>query len=323
MSMPGGGSGMNPLVSNNLMSNEWMESRIQQNRDVEARRSSESQSQWMSGGTNDDNSKRLLMELLHQKPAIQPTEPLDINSGPNRPFGVGSYGLNPGGRIDDTLEGFKGNEESLHPMNALGAEIHESMLTQQGGFTALHHRNNSLGIGGYMDNIGVGAPDSFSLDAEDRMTATSQRPENILLKRPPVPRAASSHEALSELLSKSDVRGRSVPTIISLEGGRREAGGNIANQVTENTADIRFRRTSSWSEADVAETASFSDMFKSNNARKSDNHASAGALESADGQGGKTGKKKGKKGRQIDPALLGFKVTSNRIMMGEIQRIDD
>lgn len=74
----------------------------------------------------------------------------------------------------------------------------------------------------------------------------------------------------------------------------------------------------------MAETASFSDMLKSN-AKKAaplpDNHAAA--LESADGQGGKIGKKKGKKGRQIDPALLGFKVTSNRIMMGEIQRIED
>uniref|UniRef100_A0A2N9IEK7 Uncharacterized protein n=1 Tax=Fagus sylvatica TaxID=28930 RepID=A0A2N9IEK7_FAGSY len=31
----------------------------------------------------------------------------------------------------------------------------------------------------------------------------------------------------------------------------------------------------------------------------------------------------GKKGRQIDPALLGFKVSSNQIMMGEIQRLED
>lgn len=50
-----------------------------------------------------------------------------------------------------------------------------------------------------------------------------------------------------------------------------------------------------------------------------------GGLESAadSSQGARSGKKKGKKGRQIDPALLGFKVTSNRIMMGEIQRLDD
>ncbi|XP_021997226.1 protein ESSENTIAL FOR POTEXVIRUS ACCUMULATION 1 isoform X2 [Helianthus annuus] len=338
LSMPGGGAGMNPLVSNSFrrshgdvmeeqMSNEWMESRIQQlhinneiqKRDMEARRSSEGQSQWMSGGTSDDNSKRLLMELLHQKPSNQPIEVLDTNSGlnQNHPFGVGSYGLNSGVRVDDTVVGFKVNEESLNPismMNGLGAETQESMVTQQGGVTAVDHRHNSLGIGGlYMDNTGVGLPDFFALDAEDRAAATSKRPENILLKRPPVARAALSHEALSELASKSDVRGRSVPTIISPEGGRREAGGSAANQAID---DVRFRRTSSWSDADVSETASFSDMLKSNNTKKAD-------VESADGQGGKVGKKKGKKGRQIDPALLGFKVTSNRIMMGEIQRIED
>ncbi|RWW82297.1 hypothetical protein BHE74_00009246 [Ensete ventricosum] len=38
---------------------------------------------------------------------------------------------------------------------------------------------------------------------------------------------------------------------------------------------------------------------------------------------GKGPKKRGKKGRQIDPSLLGFKVHSNRILMGEIQRPDD
>lgn len=36
------------------------------------------------------------------------------------------------------------------------------------------------------------------------------------------------------------------------------------------------------------------------------------------------GKKKGKKGKKVvDPSLLGFSVTSNRIMMGEIQHVDD
>lgn len=36
------------------------------------------------------------------------------------------------------------------------------------------------------------------------------------------------------------------------------------------------------------------------------------------------GKKKGKKGKKVvDPSLLGFSVTSNRIMMGEIQHIED
>lgn len=86
---------------------------------------------------------------------------------------------------------------------------------------------------------------------------------------------------------------------------------------------MRFRRTSSGSEADVTE-ASFIDMLKSN-AKKTaptDTHSTVG-IQDSDGTQGRSGKKKGKKGRQIDPALLGFKVTSNRIMMGEIQRIED
>lgn len=34
------------------------------------------------------------------------------------------------------------------------------------------------------------------------------------------------------------------------------------------------------------------------------------------------GKKKGKKGKKVSAAVLGFNVVSNRIMMGEIQNID-
>lgn len=65
------------------------------------------------------------------------------------------------------------------------------------------------------------------------------------------------------------------------------------------------------------------DLLKSN--AKKPPQPEMHSTDSADGNqgGGKSGKKKAKKGRQIDPALLGFKVTSNRIMMGEIQRIDD
>ncbi|CAK9146353.1 unnamed protein product [Ilex paraguariensis] len=38
---------------------------------------------------------------------------------------------------------------------------------------------------------------------------------------------------------------------------------------------------------------------------------------------GKGGKKKGKKGKKVSPAALGFNVVSNRIMMGEIQTVED
>lgn len=77
-------------------------------------------------------------------------------------------------------------------------------------------------------------------------------------------------------------------------GGRREAGGNKGAE------------------------ASFSEMLK-----KSNNSMKKVAESSDASEGGGKGKKKGKKGRQMDPALLGFKVASNRILMGEIHRADD
>ena len=105
-------------------------------------------------------------------------------------------------------------------------------------------------------------------------------------------------------------------------------GGNPINQGSDiiSKREMHTPRTLSvGSEADISE-ASFIDMLKSN-AKKTaptDSHSTASVPQSADGAvQGRSGKKKGKKGRQIDPALLGFKVTSNRIMMGEIQRIED
>lgn len=46
---------------------------------------------------------------------------------------------------------------------------------------------------------------------------------------------------------------------------------------------------------------------------------STGAIDGAT----KGGKKKGKKGKKVNPSVLGFNVVSNRIMMGEIQTVDD
>ncbi|GAB2230111.1 hypothetical protein Drorol1_Dr00014368 [Drosera rotundifolia] len=42
----------------------------------------------------------------------------------------------------------------------------------------------------------------------------------------------------------------------------------------------------------------------------------------ADGSA-KGGKKKGKKGKKVSPSVLGFNVVSNRILMGEIQNVED
>lgn len=87
--------------------------------------------------------------------------------------------------------------------------------------------------------------------------------------------------------------------------------------------DMRFRHASSCSDTDVSEPL-FVDLLKSAKKAGPEHDANAGFPESQDGaHGAKSGKKKGKKGRQIDPALLGFKVSSNRILMGEIQRPED
>lgn len=43
----------------------------------------------------------------------------------------------------------------------------------------------------------------------------------------------------------------------------------------------------------------------------------------SDGSTKSAGKKKGKKGKKVSPAVLGFNVVSNRIMMGEIQTVED
>lgn len=42
-----------------------------------------------------------------------------------------------------------------------------------------------------------------------------------------------------------------------------------------------------------------------------------------DGSSKGGGKKKGKKGKKVSPSVLGFSVVSNRIMMGEIQTLED
>ncbi|XP_051123896.1 protein ESSENTIAL FOR POTEXVIRUS ACCUMULATION 1-like isoform X2 [Andrographis paniculata] len=82
--------------------------------------------------------------------------------------------------------------------------------------------------------------------------------------------------------------------------------------------------------ADVLEIA-----FKDRNDRKAtalgmgdmtSDHADAGISDlagAASDSATKGGKKKGKKGKKVSPSILGFNVVSNRIMMGEIQTLDD
>ncbi|KAG5226801.1 protein ESSENTIAL FOR POTEXVIRUS ACCUMULATION [Salix suchowensis] len=128
--------------------------------------------------------------------------------------------------------------------------------------------------------------------------------DNSLHKCPPVSRAVSSLD-----------RNECVENVAAAWGVDTQACGK---------KEARFRRSSSYNDAaGITTETSFIDVLKKPVFSEAD-AANAAALESSDGSlTARNGKKKGKKGRQIDPALLGFKVSSNRIMMGEIQHLDD
>ncbi|KAL6011689.1 hypothetical protein ACLOJK_002137 [Asimina triloba] len=227
---------------------------------------------------------------------------------------------------------------------SVNASIRHGSLVSSGG-----------SVGFYNYEMGIDANQGEDLTKDRVSSIFSKGLESTALKPPHVSRVLSSQESLSELSSVT-AKGKNlfsfaspeafsdsstlypsttsilcifqliVQLITILPEGRRDQSVNMATQASETAAsikkDMRFRRTSSCSDAEVSEP-SFIDMLKSTKKPPADTETS-GASESSDAtQGGKSGKKKGKKGRQIDPALLGFKVTSNRIMMGEIQRPDD
>ncbi|XP_021723051.1 uncharacterized protein LOC110690510 isoform X1 [Chenopodium quinoa] len=399
--------------SDNRVSNDWMESHIQQLHLNAEQQKREQQ-------LDEDNSKRLLMELLHQKSNNQPTQPLSLNEGPPlerrtpaffsgpssndhlfnlaherdvglaNPAAVPSFvnmaaeqsqlrladeqagGFDNSGRLtgrsnsgivmdgDAIYTGISRSSSLMYPNSDMGGNTYidrefsevegkkwapkiEDMvkgsmmenpenISKQHGVTALDgreipsssiNRQNSIGVaagqGGFY-NDKIGRSNSFTEEVDRIPTVLSRGSENVLFKRPPVSRPLSSQEGISDLTIDAPSKGMS-SSIGNPDGGRRE---NAAAQAPDTSIkkDMRFRRTNSCSDSDVSET-SFIDMLKSNAKKppQPDSHVT-GASELADAQG-KSGKKKGKKGRQIDPALLGFKVTSNRIMMGEIQRIDD
>ncbi|KAK9272311.1 hypothetical protein L1049_002682 [Liquidambar formosana] len=189
-------------------------------------------------------------------------------------------------------------------------------------------RHTSLSsTGSYSYEMGL---DKASVEevSNDRMPSIlSKGLDNSLLKRPPVSRALSSQDVSSELASAPFVKQKNPMGHATSDEGKRETIGipatvHISETQASGKRDAHFRRTSSCSDATVSET-SFIDMLKKPVPEA--DAVNGAALESSDGgpQVGRSGKKKGKKGRQIDPALLGFKVSSNRIMMGEIQRLED
>ncbi|XP_011000954.1 PREDICTED: uncharacterized protein LOC105108365 isoform X3 [Populus euphratica] len=207
-------------------------------------------------------------------------------------------------------------EQAETAMGFANAGSRHSSLSSAGGNGGLH---------GYEMRLDKSTGEEVSID---RMPAILTRGvDNTLHKRPPVSQALSSKDVLSDMAFASYIKQKNRAGLATSDERRNEPAENVAatlggdNQIS-GKKEVRFRRTSSYNDAGITET-SFRDVLKKPVFTEAE-AANTAALESSDGSlGGRSGKKKGKKGRQIDPALLGFKVSSNRIMMGEILHLDE
>ncbi|XP_073261729.1 uncharacterized protein [Populus alba] len=205
-------------------------------------------------------------------------------------------------------------EQAETAMDLVNAHSRHSSLSSAGGYGGLH---------GYE----MGLDNSTSEEVSNDRVILSKGLDNSLHKHPSVYRASSSLDVLSDMASASHNKHKKSTSIATSDERRNESVENLAaawggDTQASGMKEVRFRRTASYNDTGITET-SFIDVLKKPVFSEAE-AANAAALESSDGSlTGRSGKKKGKKGRQIDPALLGFKVSSNRIMMGEIQHLDD
>ncbi|XP_044465312.1 uncharacterized protein LOC123195586 isoform X2 [Mangifera indica] len=276
---------------------------------VEGTQNSNSNAQFKHSG----NGERL---ILRSDSATLLEQPLFSSSIENS----GSIGKSTLDKNLLELEGPKGKRHGSKGMSMSVSEIKDNSVEQAENSLDYgelpinaHSRHSSLssvGGNGGLYNYEMGLDKSLGEVSNERLLA----------------RASTSQDVLTEPTSGAFVKQKSLVTLAS-DGKGESVSNPVATRVTETQAfgkkDMRFRRTSSCSDAAVSET-SFIDMLKKPVLPEAD-PLNGVALESSDvgAPAGKSGKKKGKKGRQIDPALLGFKVSSNRIMMGEIQRLED
>ncbi|KAF7819394.1 uncharacterized protein G2W53_024849 [Senna tora] len=223
-------------------------------------------------------------------------------------------------------------KSSLPGMSDLSEQVESTMSSMELPATA-HSRHSSLCSAGsdggpFSREMGLNNSRGDEIPS-DRMPPSAKVPDNAFQKRPPVSRVLSSPDVQSDQPSVPHASQNNFINLASSDGRREPSGNssisNVTDAQTSGKKEVRFRRTSSCSDGAVSET-SFIDMLKRPVLPDVDAAGGAAApADSSDGgaQVGRGGKKKGKKGKQIDPSLLGFKVSSNRIMMGEIQRPED
>ncbi|KAK8482657.1 hypothetical protein V6N13_021155 [Hibiscus sabdariffa] len=355
--------------------------------DLQRRESEVDSSTWTSAGGIHENSKKALMDLLHQKLGIQSMQlsevdgqystsysrgreafwPVPEQQASNIPFNqftdqevhvnssfsegpqnTGSFAeeqsfmLGSGDQFSSSYAGARLTAKSAVDKELLECKEKKNgmkgMISGSGSVSGsedniseqvettldcgdlqsrTHIRHGSLSTGGndrlYSNDIGLDKSVGEDPSNDRLLSAVLNGPDKVS-------QVSSSQNVFSDRNTVPFVKQKNSTGLATQ--AKRSVGTEASTK-----KDAVMRRTSSFNDAAASEASSFIEILKKPAHLHGTEAAAYGsALEpSSDAalQAPRSGKKKGKKGRQIDPALLGFKVTSNRILMGEIQGLDD
>ncbi|GMI67122.1 hypothetical protein HRI_000381500 [Hibiscus trionum] len=323
---------------NGQLETSWAEKQMQQlslEADLRRRESEVDSSTWTSAGGIHENSKKALMDLLHQKLGVQSAQSSEVDhqysaSSSNLPF---NHFTDPEVHVNSSF--------SEGPQNSFTFAEEQSFMSGSGDpfsssyagarlmpksavdkeLVELESKEKRSGLRGMISRSGSvsGSEDLEQVENSVNCGDLQGRIHN---------RHGSFSDKASQVSSSQNVfsEQNAVPMkqkSLSTSGAKR----NTETQASGKN-DAGMRRTSSCNDAAVSEASSFMDILKKPAYLHGTEAAAYGSAfdpssDAAASQVPRAGKKKGKKGKQIDPALLGFKVTSNRILMGEIQRPED
>ncbi|RZC59476.1 hypothetical protein C5167_006782 [Papaver somniferum] len=331
--------------SNGQHDNNWIESRIQQMHLEAERQRRESvtglqpkePSSWVPTGViNGESSDRVLMDLMHRKQGMHSEDPnlarhsfnlfTDQQAGLSNSFTGGTHRSNVGNSLQDGLVnvGMDERHSSLETGEPFSNRSHSGALHEEELFFS---SRPELSQTGYGDSGMRVASSTVERDSPEGKVENKRMSEGMFTTDWAISEAQVSMYEQGTIPRDSGELSAGIPsrhTSLGNSEGRQDS----ETMSSSGMKDTSFRRTSSSSDTDDASETSFIDMLKSANKKQQQQQMMVegggdGSMELLDGAQGRYGKKKGKKGKQINPALLGFKVTSNRIMMGEIQRLDE
>ncbi|KAF5190835.1 Gyf domain-containing protein [Thalictrum thalictroides] len=323
-------------------------------REAELNMLSNRPSTWFTNDGNDERLKPVLVDQLHQQLGLRDARSFEVSSGAPTSFNErrdstllfsGSTSFNhlyanrQSGLNSFFLEGPQGSNtgKSLQERSInMGMNRSSSLENGDGLFFKSHSGPSSE------DHIFLGMNETaqtfygHSSMVGKLSVETDSKIDNQVMRSGYKSRALGNSQTLELQQRMVEQRGIDGEDSLELPAGvanKQHSLGNTegkleyevdsATMVCHNSAqgkDAVLWRNYSCSEPDASE-ASFLDtqMSSSKKSLMPESDASIGALGTANTHGARNGKRKGKKGKQIDPALLGFKVSSNRIMMGEIQ----